>query len=512
MAAPRRLATRIMPILATLGAAAVLAAPQSDSEDSAAVQRLLLEAQRREQEGDLDGALQDYLLIADRFPQDPGAAQALLSLARGRHRMGDAAGSESAARRLTESFPDSPHAAGGFFQLAELEAASATNSAALEESRAILRNVWVLFGRQRYPALVWRSAAQVKSGELALRLGALDEAAGLFVAAIEDEPTSAWTGRAYLGFAAVALAGREWLAASQVLQEMVDRSRDSLPVSPSELRQARNGLTLIHRLEIRPAAGEKQWQTARRLPLSFKRPIGVAADPAGSLTVTDEGERQVIVVGAAGDVTMRRSYDKVHRPAWGLQGEPLVAVDDGLARPESGQRLTFTVPRKQRQQPLEGVLAGEQGALQEWYLLTDKPAQVLHFDPGAGYRSWLTDPDQVQAVDLARDRLHRLYVLDRRGKRVLRYSAQGVPDVTVAASAGWKRPEALTVDAIGNVYVLDRGSRRIEIFDSTGNRIATLGPTLPGGMELETPRDIAVDGAGRLIVADSKLGAILVLE
>jgi hypothetical protein len=42
--------------------------------------------------------------------------------------------------------------------------------------------------------------------------------------------------------------------------------------------------------------------------------------------------------------------------------------------------------------------------------------------------------------------------------------------------------------------------------------IATVGPTLPGGSVLGEPRDLSVDGAGRLFVSDAKLGSVLVLE
>lgn len=513
MRAHQQLSVAIGAIVVALSAAPVaLPAPQAGAADPGAVRRLLLEAGRREREGDGGGALRDYELIANRFPEAPDAAEALLKLAQGRRRLGDASGAQTAAHRLTERYPDSPHAAGGFYELAELEAARATAASALEESRASFRNVWVLFGRQRFPSLPWRAAALVRSGELALRLGALDEAAGLLVAAIEDEPPGDWTGRAYLGLATVALADDDWLAASQVLQELVDRSRSMLDVSESELRRARNALTLIHRLKLRPAAGQRRWQRVRRLRLELKKPTGLAADPEGRLTVADQGMLQALVVGAEGGVRVRQSYEKLHRPAWGLGGEPLVAVGDGLARPASGRRLKFTDPRKQRQQALAGVLAGEQGVFREWILLTEKPERVLVFAADGSYRGQLTDPRHVEPADLARDALDRLYVLDRRGKRVLRYSSSGALEGSVAASTAWKRPEALAVDLLGNVYVLDRGSRRIEVFDATGTRLATLGPTLPGGTKLANPRDLAVDGGGRLFIADSKLGAVLVLE
>ena len=48
-------------------------------------------------------------------------------------------------------------------------------------------------------------------------------------------------------------------------------------------------------------------------------------------------------------------------------------------------------------------------------------------------------------------------------------------------------------------------------FDRGGNRLTSLGPSLPGGLELQRPTDLTVDPAGRLWIADARLG-LVVLE
>ena len=73
------------------------------------------------------------------------------------------------------------------------------------------------------------------------------------------------------------------------------------------------------------------------------------------------------------------------------------------------------------------------------------------------------------------------------------------------------KAEALAVGPAGNIYVLDRGAGRIEMFDRAGKRLTAVGPSLPGGLELERPADLTVDLAGRLWIADSRLG-LVVLE
>ena len=57
-----------------------------------------------------------------------------------------------------------------------------------------------------------------------------------------------------------------------------------------------------------------------------------------------------------------------------------------------------------------------------------------------------------------------------------------------------------------------RNEKTIDVFTSTGESLVTIGPRLSNGVELDDPRDIAVDGSGRLYIADRGLDAILILE
>ena len=76
----------------------------------------------------------------------------------------------------------------------------------------------------------------------------------------------------------------------------------------------------------------------------------------------------------------------------------------------------------------------------------------------------------------------------------------------------WRRPEAIAVDELGFVYVLDRDAKTIDVFDRNGQLRWELGPQLPNGIELRSPRDIGVDGTGRIYIADKDLKAFLVVE
>ena len=60
--------------------------------------------------------------------------------------------------------------------------------------------------------------------------------------------------------------------------------------------------------------------------------------------------------------------------------------------------------------------------------------------------------------------------------------------------------------------MLDRDEGRIYVYKPDGTQLEQSGPDLPGGGRLDDPRDLAVDGAGRLFVADRGAKKIWVVE
>ncbi len=54
-------------------------------------------------------------------------------------------------------------------------------------------------------------------------------------------------------------------------------------------------------------------------------------------------------------------------------------------------------------------------------------------------------------------------------------------------------PLGVAVDQKGVVYVADSGNSRIDKFSNTGAFIGTVGPTIPGGTDLQVPTGVAVD-------------------
>jgi len=84
-----------------------------------------------------------------------------------------------------------------------------------------------------------------------------------------------------------------------------------------------------------------------------------------------------------------------------------------------------------------------------------------------------------------------------------------------AATAQFASPTGVALDGAGNVYVADRGNQRIRKIDTAGN-VTTLAGTGAFGFadgpvataRFHSPREVAVDGAGDVLVADAGNGRI----
>ncbi len=473
--------------------------------------RLLRESAREAQEGNLAAALRGYEQLVRQFPESPEAPEALLRIARARLGQGAADTAGEAARGLVDGFPRSPQAAGGWVVLGAIEADRAREPRGLEQARNTLRNAWLLFDRAGYPTLDSRAQARVLSADLALGQGAIGEAKASYLAAIEDEVASPWGPPARVGLGTALLIEGEWEAAAELFQSALDRAGEPQADGGRAIGVARRRLTLIHRLAVRPAAGESPWLRARALTLgdTLKRPVGVAAREDGRVAITDAAG-EVVVAGPDGAVAGRYRLPDPERPSWDDHGD-LAAIGAGVARlPIAGESLSFRDPDSSRGEPLKKVRAVERGFFGDWLVLAAKPDRVLHYAADLAPQKPLAGR-ATEPQDLARDLLGRIYVLDGKTGRVSRFAPGGAESEAVAAGR-WKKPEAIAVDAAGNLYVLDRDTARVDILSSAGAAPMSLGPVLPGGIELRSPQDVAVDGSGRIFIADPKLGAILVVE
>jgi tripartite motif-containing protein 71 len=119
------------------------------------------------------------------------------------------------------------------------------------------------------------------------------------------------------------------------------------------------------------------------------------------------------------------------------------------------------------------------------------------FDPGLAYASW-------QPLGIGFDAKGDVYVTDVGG------SAQVVHEFTPEAklvqdfglSAQLNYPNGVAVDQAGNVYVTDSSNGRMLVLDPTGKQVGLV-PRGTAAGDLGNPRGIAIDDRSRVYVVDS---------
>ncbi len=489
----------------------VLVCAPAAAQDPAA-KRLFAEALRLLEAGEGEHAREELQLLVQQFPKDRLAPRALLQVAEIQHARGDLQATQLVLERLRSEYARSLESAAAFVKQAEIEVQQARRLADLEEARATFRRVPLLYGRESYPELEARIRARIRTGELSMELGENQGAVSEFLAAVEDEPPGPSTGRARLLLATALTRSGGWIAAAEVLQRLA--SEDGAATSTAADR-ARAGhlLSLIHRRLVRPAAGSALWPDASRYPsggLQMKEPSGVAAAADGRLIITDRRLKTAVLVSADGQVEQRAKVEASGRPGWS-GGGAYVVTDLGVSVPFNGlEPRRFLEPRPGKEKPLKSLLAAERGRFGDWFVIARGWKNLLSFvTPRQGQA--LLDAAKPDPVDLAQDHLGRIYLLDGNSKSVLRLGVDRRQVDTVIKGA-WKRPVALALDPLGNIYVLDRGQRTVEMWTPAGKRQARLGPGLGGGIELDKPVDLAVDGSGRVFIADNDLPYVVMLD
>lgn len=485
-----------------LGAGLALAWPTLGQDDGTA-ERVFSQAQRLEREEKVDDARKEYDLLVTRFPQTVYAQQALLALAWSYRSTGETQLAHESLDKLAQTYPDSPSAAAAWVMKGRFQVEDAANRDELDEARTPFRRAESLFGPKEYPGLAARVEARVRRGQVHLLLGEPDQAGLDFLGAIEEEDRSSWVPQAQYGLARALLDRGEWVGSANALETVLQD-----PDTGSDLKsEATIDLGFVHRHFVRPSLGQARWLASRPLKISgttLKRPLRVAARRDGSLLVLDAGQDVVLIVAPDGSVAAKSSQPQAGDVWWSADGNPFATVGDALVGLQGGGRQTFSPAGI----PIKNLVAGQLGVFRQWFALDKEKKTLWSFDRRGQGKMLSSQAQDVE--DMALAPRGGLLLLDRRQGSVTRLDMDGSAAKRVSGS--WKKPQSVASDTLGNLYVLDAGQNVVDVRDPDGAKIATLGPRLPGGVELKSPEDIAVDGQGRIYIADRGLAQVYVVE
>lgn len=113
----------------------------------------------------------------------------------------------------------------------------------------------------------------------------------------------------------------------------------------------------------------------------------------------------------------------------------------------------------------------------------------------------------VDAGGVDRNDEHRVRVFDARtGKHLFDFGKRG------SGNGEFNLARDAAVDAAGNVYVIDGGNFRVQVFDRDGKFLRAFGQVgrLPGNFA--RPREIAIDAKGAVYVSDAAFGNFQIFD
>jgi DNA-binding beta-propeller fold protein YncE len=196
-----------------------------------------------------------------------------------------------------------------------------------------------------------------------------------------------------------------------------------------------------------------------------------------------------------------------------LLGDVFVANENGNVRAYGGRNLHYELirtvegPHTRIQHPtaLTVDIAGS------FYVAEagDAPAQARVEWFAAGLNGNVTPNRTINGPHtgitsprgLAIDASGRLYVADRDSNKVLIFDADAKEDAAPFATlTGLHSPERISVDPELNIYVTNKGDNTIAVFTLTGPQSWTPAATISSAV-LRNPGGIAADAAGRIAVA-----------
>jgi len=246
----------------------------------------------------------------------------------------------------------------------------------------------------------------------------------------------------------------------------------------------------------------------------IESPAGIVADGAGNLYIADAGDNRIRKVDTAGVVTTVAGTGSA---GFSGDGGPATSAQlyfpGGLALDGQGGLLVADVLNARiRRIGTDGIIT----------TIAGDGTSSFGGDGGPATAAQLFGPAGVTA-----DSLGTIYIADAHNQRIRRIDTSGIittvagngsadftGDGGAATSAALDTPDHVALDDHGNLYIVDQGNNRIRRVDVTGviTTIAGGGVGGDGGAAtdafLTSPAQLAIDGAGNLLVADESANRV----
>ncbi|MGH2441706.1 MAG: NHL repeat-containing protein [Chloroflexota bacterium] len=265
-----------------------------------------------------------------------------------------------------------------------------------------------------------------------------------------------------------------------------------------------------HRKKVRVCRHKRRHPTP--VPPLFDGPSDLVVDAHGNVLVADQLTRSIMTLSPDGKLLSRwtdagskpSSFDQLYGIALDRYGN--VYVSDAAAHlidklDPSGRPLAQWNVNPAEQNSFPTLLAiGNHGDI---YVADHAAEAVLHLSSSGALLGSIGKGDFVDPYGVAAGPGGNLYVTDFGAGNVREYTPDGSPVAVLGDGADGTpqlaKPEAIAVDAQGNIYVSEQAGRLLKL-DSTGKILATWGGT--ASLTLSDPSGIALDPQGDIYVSE----------
>jgi sugar lactone lactonase YvrE len=250
------------------------------------------------------------------------------------------------------------------------------------------------------------------------------------------------------------------------------------------------------------AGGTQGYADGSGVAAQLNNPSGVALDAAGNVFVADKGNNRVRKITASGLVSTFAGSTAGYADGVGIAAQ-------------------FSFPEGVAVDPSGNVYIGDRGN-NRIRKITDAGLVRTLAGSTSGYADGIgTAPQFYGASGVAVDAVGNVFVADRGNNRIRKITATGLVSTFAGSTSGFADgvgtaaqfydPVGVAVDAAGNVFVADRGNNRVRKITASGfvstvagNNTAGYADGVGTAAQFNNPSSVSVDATGNLYVADAQ--------
>ena len=319
-----------------------------------------------------------------------------------------------------------------------------------------------------------------------------------------------------------------YAAPKQSTFAQIAESTETNYIDRAEITSSPSELGALHRYAVSAVypGGRESSRTRAITALRLVRPWGLAVSPSGQSYLRDSafdqtilqkpnrpdfemaGPRQLSFEGSP-DIALD-SAGRVLSVKWGNEASPL----SGFCVQDRALKLVVDYRREEGSEPGQvrkpmGIAANSRGHI---FIADTGNDRVQEFTPTGKFVQVIGKGELMQPMKTAFDRQDNLYVADSANNRIAVYAPQpsGEYKLVRSLTGGIKEPCCVLVDERGRVFVSTNRVAGIALLDSKGAPLWKYEGTHDA--PLASPRGLAFDGKGNLLVVDAAARKIVTLK